>query len=729
LATLGIGAATLLTWTQAATLFDNHAPNALPIALLALACGALFALVTYRGSALELLYGAAINGGVSLLCALTWQHAPSGAYPCALLTYGGVLCLLASRCRTLRPEGIGLIVCEWREPLELSGQIAAGLGALCAAMLPLNLGLNAAGMGTALTLTLGIAFYTLTARQQKSAPAVGAALACAAYASALLTWKLLPGAHHLTVCLIPFVVASGIVSLWFAPRAKEAEDARAWWREPLALGGQLAIALCLAECLSLLLNGTFRAQAVGMSLLPVAVSALLIFLSRRRGGVDGAVTLCAASTLALSAFAGWPLHDPNRLVALCGEIALLGWAWWLLGEALSRRGNGAGSEEMKFAGLATVFASALLAAWAVPASLWTAGCLASVAALCLLRVHQMQREDALTLSWLSLLWLACNGDAHPATHFAVTTLLTAFGILYAAIAATRRTPRTVAACALTLTGAYLNHLLAQTSLLPATPATLSLPHFAFLSVQAGLVWLGLGWHLRRLQQRADLAAPLLILAGSLSLASALLALLTVQTVGQGAWSILTLGWTGAVWFGLWLLESGESCLHIGVVSLLTAWSLVLYHYAPATPLDIYVLPVGLYLVTLGHRASHRARMEQAHALWWAGLLLTLTPTFYAYQQAPGSWHTLLLLAECLGATLWGIGRRIRAFVYAGLTFAGLYAASAVAGYLPGTWATLISLLFGVGLFVAGFYALMHRESVRRSMMFLEAQWRAWQAWR
>ena len=97
-------------------------------------------------------------------------------------------------------------------------------------------------------------------------------------------------------------------------------------------------------------------------------------------------------------------------------------------------------------------------------------------------------------------------------------------------------------------------------------------------MQAALVWLIAGWHLHRAGNRADLAAPLLTLAGGLSLASAVLALVMVQTAGQGVWSILTLGWTGAIWLGLRPLELSEICLHVGVTSLLAAWSLVLYHY-------------------------------------------------------------------------------------------------------------------------------------------------------
>ncbi|HLV80429.1 MAG TPA: hypothetical protein VKT32_09105, partial [Chthonomonadaceae bacterium] len=132
---------------------------------------------------------------------------------------------------------------------------------------------------------------------------------------------------------------------------------------------------------------------------------------------------------------------------------------------------------------------------------------------------------------------------------------------------------------------------------------------------------------------------------------------------------------------------------------------------------------------LGHLAGSRRKIVNAPLLWWAGLLMMMTPAFLAYWQRAASWHTLVLLSECLLAVLWGVGQRIRAFVCAGLLFAAAYAASAAIGRLPDTVSTLASLLMGVGLFVIGFYILTHREVVQRWAAALEGHWQAWQAWR
>jgi hypothetical protein len=208
-------------------------------------------------------------------------------------------------------------------------------------------------------------------------------------------------------------------------------------------------------------------------------------------------------------------------------------------------------------------------------------------------------------------------------------------------------------------------------------------------------------------------------------------LITVQTPGEGNASILTLAWAGAVWFGLWRLEQGDICLHIGVWNLLAAWGLIVYHRlgANVTLLDVYLLPVGLYLISIGHLSSRREQGEEARALWWAGLLLILTPAYLAYWEHAAPWHTLLLIGECLAAVLWGIAQHIRAFVCAGLGFAAAFGASVTIGRLPEVWGTLAALLVGVGLFIAGFYALTHREIIQSRMAALEAQWRSWQAWR
>lgn len=348
------------------------------------------------------------------------------------------------------------------------------------------------------------------------------------------------------------------------------------------------------------------------------------------------------------------------------------------------------------------------------------------------------RRTALALSGIALLWSAGNGDGllppdglrQPASPWLVTLTLLAYGVAYAAVTAHRRTPGMVTASSLTLTAAYLHSLLTRTALFHAA-APISGPYFAFLAVQAAVVWLAAGWYLARSRKRDDLAAPLLALAGGLNLLSAAIGLFTVHTPHQGSWTILTLAWAGAVWSGLWLLDQGEICLHVGAWNLLAAWGLIVYDKlgAGSLLLDIYLLPVGLYLIGFGYLANRRQQTDSAHALWWAGLLSMLLPAFLAFWRQGGSFHTLLLLGECLVAVLWGVGQRIRAFVLAGLLFAAAYAASSAIGRLPDTLSTLASLITGVGLFVMGFYALTHRETVQRWAAALEGHWQAWQAWR
>ena len=338
------------------------------------------------------------------------------------------------------------------------------------------------------------------------------------------------------------------------------------------------------------------------------------------------------------------------------------------------------------------------------------------------------RHTAHALSYLALFWSVGVGygwiGPTPPAYDAVTLTLLVYGLAYTLRLRLQLTSEAVASCAVTLTAAYLHILFTHSvllgmrassfpSLFPMSP--LSGPRFAQLAVDAGIVWLAVGWHVRRSLKRRDLAQPLLTLAGALALFSGVIGLLTIHTPHEGKWTILALGWSGAIWFGLWLLEQGEVCLHLGTGSLLLAWSLILYdrYGLDLRMLDLYLLPVGLYLVTLGHLTCRRQRLDRAHWLWWAGLLLMLTPTFLAYWQHASEWHTVLLVAECLVVVLWGISQRIRSFVSAGMLFTIAFAASCSIGHVPEIWGTFSALAAGVGLFIAGFYVLTHREVVQR----------------
>ncbi len=172
---------------------------------------------------------------------------------------------------------------------------------------------------------------------------------------------------------------------------------------------------------------------------------------------------------------------------------------------------------------------------------------------------------------------------------------------------------------------------------------------------------------------------------------------------------LSLIWAAGIWFGLWALDQGEYCLHVGAGNLLGAWGFTIYHTlgAEMNLLDIYLLPFGLYLLLFGHILSRRLKQTEAQTTWGAGLLVSLTPALLTRWMPAPNWHAALLLAECVGFVLWGVAQRIRVFVAAGLGTVTIYAASVLIGTLPDTVTTILALLAGVGLFVFGFYALTH----------------------
>ncbi len=646
-ALLSVVAATLVIWGRAVDLWTlgargQHGQAFGENALLAALCGAFYALFAWWDRQPDDLYGALATWGLALVSGLAWAHAPTGAYPLALLLYGVALCLLAALAFASRPAAakgkapLPSPWAEWAVPPVVCGQIAGGIGALWEA-------------------------YILSPSTPLAVPAWSfCALAAAAIYLGAARW--MERAEFARLSWLPLVGGYALFLGWRGSPRLSALDAGL--ADALWVVGGTALAWCYGQ--------TAR------------------WSGRAEFTYAGALTLIGSYLRA--AELAWPLPAQwHALMLLPLLIALYA------------------------AGMRFALDSAEDALFGEPL-----------------------RRTGLAVSVLALFWSAGHGDgllapSHAAMPGLITLTLAAYGAAYAALAVARRTPETVALGALTLTGAYLHHLLTRTPLLYPHPdlAPLSWPRFAFLAAQSGVFWFLVGWHVHRRWQRSDLAGPLLNLSGWLGLFSAVVGVLAARTPGEGSWSILTLAWAGAICFGLWLLENHEGWLHAGIWNLLAAWGLILYdHFGPdVQTLDLYLLPVGLYLILIGHREGHRQTSEQAQSFWWTGLLVILTPAFLAYRYGDVPWHTVLLLVECLAAVLWGIGQRIRAFVYAGLAFTAAFAASTIEGHLPEEIGTLAALLIGVGLFVVGFYLLTHREVMRKWAAILTAQWQAWQAWR
>jgi hypothetical protein len=233
-------------------------------------------------------------------------------------------------------------------------------------------------------------------------------------------------------------------------------------------------------------------------------------------------------------------------------------------------------------------------------------------------------------------------------------------------------------------------------------------------------------------QQPSLAYPLQANAATLSLLTSIAAWSSHNTVQQGDWSLLGLLIAASIWFILWRQQLAEITWHIGVWNLLAAWTLAIQlHFGTSSErFDLYIIPFGTYLILAGHRWAEQDQMRSARVAWWAGLAVVLTPCFVLYwTRSPGMHHIVLLIVECVAATLWGLIRRIRAYVSAGFAYLVLLTVASWFRHVNDIAGTISALATGVALFVWVYYWLTHREKIDNWLLRVSGAWRAWRAWR
>ena len=671
----------------------------------------------------------------------------SDFWPRPMLLFGGAYLALAAcyLAFALRAKQAEANTPASAEPDAISAEtwaawlhVSALTAALLASVVSLDGPVNQSAWAT-LTLAASL-IYAVAAQGMNRAKLAYVSGFCAAWGAAFtLPDRFLSIWSPACACLLVLCGLALGLSVYNARRGVENSELSQAWRHVSLTGLFLATGAAWISA-ALLSSPPSPFAALRPALLAAACAGMFLlfaFAERRTeylhgASINGAVSVvCAAFALRL------PTHALHLALAIYGAI----WCGlYLLAARKTRQAvcSAAAALSLTFAGLALVSVLnpqgneytllELLPLWAI---LFAPG-------IVFRRNSERQRLygnpflqcaalfSGLALLCLLLLEIGAYWSGGSIEQNVYTLTLLCYGAMYGLVAWFRQTPKTVFACAATLTGAYLHHLTALTDL-PHTSGGIGWPHFAFLAIQAGAFWLAVGWLVRRRFHKPELAQPLLLLAAIVALGAACVALINVQTPNQGRWTILTLAWGGAVWFGLWLLETGETCLHVGACNLLIAWMLLVYdrYGADRNLLDIHLLPVAAYLLALGFREGRRQHLDKAQVFWVAGWLLLLTPPFLAYWQGGAAWHTPLFLVECVLAVTIGAALRIRAFFGCGLLFAVLFAGGHLVGRLPDASGTFAALLLGVGLFAAGFYALTHRETVQRWATALETHWKAW----
>lgn len=301
--------------------------------------------------------------------------------------------------------------------------------------------------------------------------------------------------------------------------------------------------------------------------------------------------------------------------------------------------------------------------------------------------------------------------------------LLAYGVAECALLAWRREPEYTVLASVTLTAGAVMGAHAFGAREAALGAAISAIGAAWSLAQA--------WTIRFMEDDGRHAKAVYGLSSFLAGVGALVALWYVAEPEQGKMTVLALLLSGAGAFTQYLAGRGAGYGHAGALSCFVAWSLVVYDsFRPNMgALDFYLIPVGLYLVLLGYLAGARRSSEQAAVLWWLGLLTTITPSFVAFYvhhvNGGTPLHALLLVVECVGAILWGIRERIKAFVYCGTVFAAGFVLVLGGGAVMQLWSGLLALMLGIALLAFVLYVSLHRRQILDQMERLGIEWDDW----
>ena len=330
--------ATVLTWSYVLANFVENSPiatgaygihaiggvngftgtNGLTGAVLALLCGGYYALFARLERKLGLLYAAFATWGVGLWSLLSALNAPYGLYPLTLAVYGSAIVLL-SDLRLRRQNTATQTALRGEVQIQrCSGLALIALSAILAAVMPFTVSLASSWLWSALTLTLAMLLSARQAHKQANSVYACAALCCAAYVSALLTWHaLVPQPFRLADSLAAFTLLTSGASMFLAYRRVRAHmsvsdtepnvtqgasaDEGLW--EPCLLRVSLVAALaCLTD--GLWAFGTSpNAGHYALSLLPCLLSSLMLCAARWIGNREegDALRRCALGCMGLAA--------------------------------------------------------------------------------------------------------------------------------------------------------------------------------------------------------------------------------------------------------------------------------------------------------------------------------------------------------------------------------------------------------------------------------------------
>ncbi len=685
------------------------------VAGVAAACCAALALVPGASTSiwpLALAYAAVFGGWLQLAgeADLPWR-AEAAVWPAVLPLFG--CAALASAARKERADVALWLSAGCLPLLVLSGVASVSAAHAVAWVAAAGLLVAAIGFGYA-AWALGEAAYS----------PVAALAFLAAYA---LAYALLPGAsaEWSALSMLPAFAA-----LEVAARRLPAREGSDLYREPFR--SVALVGIWLAVVGAALASWTAPLPLLGVCVASLAYGVLIAVLAATETPPSELLGKVAAALVVVGMAHALFIGGGTRasLIASLAVAAAAPACWW----AYMRLARSTPA----FASAATVFACAgwfALVAGGCRAHVdwWALAMLPCFAGLYSVSVSSLPvgedaarckaRDTLLALASLGAAGALVCGLDPGVIRPAVIATLAAYGLalVAAAIQSDRPVCTVLAASVLTVAWGYG---------LAVRPG-MSAPGWACGMAVAGAVWLVAGRVVVRAGHPIGHVNVLQGMAAVVALGAAAVGLIAVQTPGQGVYTVLALAVAGAVYLGLYLFEQAPIHAHTGFGLFFAAYGLMLYDHVSIAPsvMDLYLAPLGLYLVVLGEMAGARREDGQANGHWWLGLLTTMTPTFLSFCETRGtaaaSGHAVLLIAECLGALAWGIPRRIRAFAFCAAAHAFAFAAVLAGGRVADAGSATASLVAGIALLAFVYRVGTRQDLAREWMARVTDEWSKW----
>lgn len=268
-----------------------------------------------------------------------------------------------------------------------------------------------------------------------------------------------------------------------------------------------------------------------------------------------------------------------------------------------------------------------------------------------------------------------------------------------------------------------------------TPAPDADVGFAVIALAFGALW----WAAAVVAKRKGWASgPARLWADPLRLGGILLSAfaiggsavgLVTGVLGSDRAFTISLALVGFFALGLAVLEGREGLSYMAVLMLGSAWGLWAYGRLGVRQGQVYAIPGGLYLLWVGLMQHRHARPRLAAVIDIAGLVLLLgSSLLQSVTQALASASLIygaLVAAEAIGILWWGLIRRLRRFVIAGI---GVFAIDLVAQVVQpllsmSRW--VLTALVGLVLVVGALVVERQRETIKRVSHEWRSRMEAW----